>query len=145
MTLLRFNPARGFESISRRMGEFMNELDKGISFEMGGFTPRADITEDELNIFFHLELPGMCKECVKISVNEDRILTIKGEKKRVELSEDKNYIRNERVFGEFSRSFVLPENIDYEKIAAKFENGVLELAIPKKEPEKPKEINIDIA
>ena len=53
MTLLRFNPARGFESISRRMGEFMNELDKGISFEMGGFTPRADITEDELNIFFH--------------------------------------------------------------------------------------------
>ncbi len=57
----------------------------------------------------------------------------------------KNYIRNERVFGEFSRSFVLPENIDFEKIAAKFENGVLELAIPKKEPEKPKEINIDIA
>jgi len=145
MTLLRFNPARGFESISRRMGEFMNELDKGISFEMGGFTPRADITEDELNIFFHLELPGMSKESVKISVNEDRILTIKGEKKRAELSEDKNYIRNERVFGEFSRSFVLPENIDYEKIAAKFENGVLELAIPKKEPEKPKEINIDIA
>jgi len=127
------------------MGEFMNELDKGISFEMGGFTPRADITEDELNIFFHLELPGMSKESVKISVNEDRILTIKGEKKRAELSEDKNYIRNERVFGEFSRSFVLPENIDYEKIAAKFENGVLELAIPKKEPEKPKEINIDIA
>lgn len=145
MTLLRFNPARGIESISRRMGEFMNELDKGISFEMGGFTPRADITEDEVNIFFHLEMPGMCKECVKISVNEDRILSIKGEKKRKEQSEDKNCIRSERVFGEFSRSFVLPENSDFEKINAKFENGVLELTIPKKEPEKPKEISIDIA
>ena len=144
MTLVRFEPFRGFEKLGRRMSDFMDEFEKGFSFEMGGFHPRVDITEDDKNLFVHVELPGMEKDQVKISINEEKMLTIKGEKKSEEKKEDKNYVRTERVFGSFSRSFALPEFTDIEKVDAKFENGVLELAIAKTEPPKPKEIKVEI-
>jgi len=144
MTLVKFEPYRGFEKLMRRFNEFSDEFDKGLDFEYGGFNPRVDITEDDNNLFVHAELPGMSKEQVKVSVNDDRLLTIKGEKDKTEKSEDKKYIRYERKFGSFSRSFVLPENVDIGKIDAKFENGVLELSLNKIEPPKPKEIEVSI-
>jgi HSP20 family protein len=144
MTLVRFEPFRGFEKIGKRFNEFANEFEKGISFEMGGFSPRIDITEDDNNLFVHAEIAGMGKSDVKISVNEERMLTLKGEKKKSEKKEDVNYLRNERVFGEFERSLMLPDNVDVEKIQAKYDNGILELVIPKMEPPKPKEINVEI-
>jgi len=145
MGIVRFDPFRGFEKMQRRMNEFVNELDKGINFEVGAFAPRVDITEDSQKVYVHAELPGILKEDVKVSVNEDRLLTIKGEKKVVENKEDKSIIRTERFFGNFSRTFVLPENIDIENIDAKYENGVLELVLNKVEPPKPKEVEINIA
>jgi len=111
---------------------------------MGGFSPRVDITEDDKNLFVHAEIAGMGKSDVKVSVNEDRMLTLKGEKKKSERKEDVNFLRNERVFGEFERSFMLPDNVDVEKIQAKYDSGILELVIPKMEPPKPKEINVEI-
>jgi len=126
------------------MNQFVNELDKGFSFETGGFNPRVDISEDDNSIYVHAELPGLVKEDVKISLTEDRILTIKGEKKKESVEENKNFIRTERMYGSFARSFVLPENIDIEKVDAKFNDGLLELVIQKKEPEKPKEIEIKV-
>jgi len=145
MTFVKLNPIRGFENMSRRFGEFWDDLEQGISFEMGGFSPRVDLTEDDKYLFLHAEIPGMTKEEVKISVNEERMLTIKGEKKKEQKAEGKNFVRTERVYGEFSRSFMLPDNLDFEKIGAKIENGVLELSIPKVEPPKPKDIEINIA
>jgi HSP20 family protein len=128
----------------RKMGDFSNEMEKGVNFEYGSFNPRVDITEDDSKLFIHAELPGMSKENVKVSVTEDRMFTVKGEKKTEEQKEDKSFIRTERVFGSFERSFVLPENLDLEKIEAKFEHGVLEVTFPKVEPPKPKEISIEI-
>ena len=122
----------------------MDVFEKGFSFEMGAFSPRVDITEDDNNLFVHAELPGMSKDQVKVSVNEDRLLTIQGEKKKEEKKEDKSLIRIERNFGSFTRSFSLPENVDVENISAKFENGVLELSLKKIEPPKPKEIEVKI-
>ena len=82
MTLVRFEPYRGFERLSRKFDHFMNDFEKGFSFEMGAFNPRVDITEDDNNLFVHAELPGLSKEQVKVSVNEDKLLTIQGEKKK---------------------------------------------------------------
>ncbi|MFH1051830.1 MAG: Hsp20/alpha crystallin family protein [bacterium] len=144
MTLVRLEPSRGFERLGKRFSEFANEFEKGISFEMGGFSPRIDITEDDKNLFVHAEIAGMGKSDVKVSINEERLLTLKGEKKKAERKEDVNFLRNERVFGEFERSFMLPDNVDVEKIHAKYDNGILELVIPKMEPPKPKEINVEI-
>jgi len=145
MTLVKFDPFRGFESFNRRMNKFVNEFEKGFVFETGGFAPRVDIIEDDKKIFVAVELPGVAKEDVKISINEDRVMTISGEKKPDEMKEGVSQIKIERGYGKFQRAFVLPENIDESGVNAKFENGVLEVSVAKKEPEKPKEIEVSIA
>lgn len=143
MTLLRFDPFRSFESSTRKMMNLFDELNRGITFEAGNFKPRVDITEDSANIYLVAEMPGVSKESLKVSVNEDNELILKGTKTRSD-SENQTYHRNERFFGDFERTFVLPDNLATDKISAKFENGVLELSIPKVEPEKPKEVNVEI-
>jgi HSP20 family protein len=107
------------------------------------YVPRVDISEDTNNIYVHAELPGMSKEDVKITLSEG-ILTLRGEKKHEEKKEDKNYYRIERRYGSFARQFTLPENVKDEDVHANFNNGVLEITIPKSEPVKPKEREVPI-
>jgi len=149
MALIRFDPIRGFETIARKMGDIAGEFEKGFSFEYGSYSPRVDISEDEKNLFFNVELPGVKKEDVKLSIDKDNVLSIKGDKKRDEKFKDeiKEFccIRVERSFGEFNRSFKLPENINRDSISAKFDNGVLSISLEKIEPEKPKEVEIAIS
>jgi len=146
MSVIRFDPLRGFESLSKRMSNLVDEFEKGFSFEYGGFAPRVDIAEDEKSVILHAELPGIRKEDVKVSINDEKVLTIKGSKKRVEAEGEsqKNFIRLERSYGEFTRSFVLPENINTDSINAKYDSGVLEITLQKKEPSKPKEVEVQI-
>lgn len=147
MAVLRFDPVRSFESLAKKMGDIVNEFDKGVSVEFGSFAPRVDILEDEKKLYLYAELPGINKDDVKVTINDENILLIKGEKRRVynEKENGKNQIRSERNFGEFSRSFMLTDNINIESIQAQFENGVLSIILDKKEPEKPKEHNIPIS
>ncbi len=145
MPLFRIDPVRGFELLARRFNEMTEEAQKGITFETGGFNPRVDIIEDAKNIYVQAELPGMKKEDVSLLVNEERVLTLKGMKAKVADTDGKAQIRSERNYGEFSRNFSLPENVDLDKIAASYEYGILEVTLPKKEPEKPKEVEVKIA
>jgi HSP20 family protein len=94
------------------------------------FNPKFDISEDKNKLYFEVEVPGISKNEIKISM-QDNVLTVSGEKKRSEEVKEKNYFRNERTYGSFKRSFTLPSDIDVEKTEAKFENGVLLIAIPK--------------
>ncbi len=142
MTLVRLEPFRRFENLGKRINDFANDFEKGISLEVGSFSPKTDICDNEKNIFISAELPGMAKEDIKISVTEDRILSIKGNKHKN--NNDKTFLRNERNYGEFERTFVLSGDVDIEHIDAKFDNGVLELVMNKIEPPEPKEINVDI-
>lgn len=144
MTLLRFDPARSFETIARKMSDFTSEVEKGISFEFGSFSPRIDITENDKSLFVIAEIPGVKKQDVHLTVNDENILIIKGTNKAYDKNIEKKFVKVERGFGDFSRSFMLPDNIDKESISAKFENGVLTVTLAKKEPEAPKEIKIDI-
>lgn len=145
MGILRFDPVRSFEGISRRMSDLASEFEKGFSVEYGGFSPRVDINEDEKSLYFWVELAGVQKEDVKLTINEENVILIKGFKKRDESYESKSSIRSERNFGEFTRSFMLPDNINSDSIQARFENGVLMIKLDKKEPEKPKEVEISIS
>jgi len=148
MSVLRFDPARSFEGFARKMNNVFSEFDKGFSIEYGGFAPRADISEDENNVYFDFEIAGLKKEDVKITINEENILTIKGEKKREtgndDKTEDKCLIRCERTFGQFTRSFMLPDNVKKDSVAAKYENGVLTLTLEKAQPTMPKEFEVPI-
>lgn len=143
MTFVRVNPWKSFEKATNKMNQIANEIEKGFAIETGGFNPRVDLIEDEQKYYIVVELPGVIKEDVKISVNEENILTIKGEKKSLN-NQNSSYLRTERLFGTFARNFALPENLDCEKISAKYNNGILEVSLPKVEPPLPKEIEINI-
>lgn len=146
MAIVSFDPFRGFESLARRMNEFLDEFEKGFSINTAEFSPRVDISENEKNIYVSVEVPGVSKDDIKVTVNSDNLLVIKGEKKREFKTEDKkrNYIRVERSYGLFQRSFMLPVNVNKDNIKAKFENGVLNITLEKVEPEQPKQIEISI-
>ena len=105
--------------------------------------PDVDVYEHEGSYMLKADLPGMKKEDINIDVN-DGVLTINGEKKLEEKTENDNYVRVERSYGSFSRSFTLTDNVDTENIQAAYKDGVLEITLAKKEEAKPKEINIEV-
>ena len=108
------------------------------------FMPRVDISRDDQNIYLEMELSGLTREDIKISVTDERQLIIKGEKKSQFEDKEITRVKLERHYGTFERSFQLPPFANAEKIDAKFENGLLTLTIARIEPEKPKEVNVDI-
>lgn len=144
MGYYRFNPASGLESVINQIRSAADEINKGVNIETSAFKPRIDITENTDSFSIFVEIPGIDKSQVKISVNEDKVLNIKGTKSK-DTEENRTMHLSERKFGEFSRSLQLPEDADVEKITAKYSNGVLELTILKKEPEQPKVIEVSIS
>jgi len=97
---------------------------------------KVDISEDENAIFIEADMPGIKKEDVKVSM-EDDVLCISAERNQSEEEKKKGYHRIERSWGSLSRSFTVGENVDAEKIEASYDNGVLKIVVPKIEP-KPK-------
>ena len=96
------------------------------------FLPKVDIIETEKTYELHVAAPGLTREDFNIELN-DNFLTVSGERKFSNEKNEKNYHSIETQYGSFSRSFSLPENVDSVKINAKYNNGILELIIPKDE------------
>jgi HSP20 family protein len=130
MTLVRFEPMKEFESITDQIQKYFDDLPLMFSGRHDGFSPRIDISEDEKHIYVEAEIPGVKKDDLKLTL-EDNILTIEGEKKVEEEKKDKNFFRNERVFGSFKRAFTLPVEVNPDKIDAKFDNGLLHVTFDK--------------
>ena len=107
-----------------------------------GFTPAVDVHESGEFYLVSVDLPGVPQKDVNISIANGR-LSVSGERKQEERKEDKMFKRFERSYGRFERSFQLPQDIDENKIQARYENGVLEIMIPKSEVAKPRSIHID--
>jgi HSP20 family protein len=97
---------------------------------------KVDISEDDQAIHIEADLPGVKKEDVKVSMDDD-VLNISAERSQSEEEKKKGYHRIERSWGSLSRSFSIGENVDAEKIEASYDNGVLKILLPKVEP-KPK-------
>ena len=109
----------------------------------GVWTPPVDIYETTEDLVIKAELPGLSTEDVNVRV-EDNVLTLKGERKRKEGVGRENYHLIERSYGRFRRSFVLPNNVDQQKVQAQFKDGILFIAIPKLKRIRPKKIAIEI-
>ncbi len=136
MTLIKFEPLRELENVHDRIQRYFDEFSNfGFSFSEN-FNPRIDISEDEKTYNVIAEIPGVKKDNIKITL-QDNILTIEGEKKKEEEKSEKNYYRSERIYGSFKRSFTLPSQVDSEKVNAKYEDGTLRIVLNKLEP-KPK-------
>lgn len=115
--------------------------EKSLSDELNSFIPAVELTETDKSYVVGVDLPGIKKEEIKIEMFENT-LNISGERKREKHFEDKKAQRIERSYGSFRRSFSLPKNADAEKVEAKYENGVLELVIPKIQPTPAKKIEV---
>jgi HSP20 family protein len=131
MSTIRYN-ANDFvpTSFSTLIDKFFNE---SVARSGGStFVPRVDVAEKETSFELHIAAPGMNKEDFKIEVNEN-YLTVSGERKLTNEKKEKNFHSIETQYGTFSRSFSLPENVDASKINASYNNGILELTLPKDE------------
>jgi len=130
----------------RRLGDEIEECverflgDEVFSLSGRGF--RTDIRETENEYIIEAELPGFDKDNIEIELHDNR-LTISAQKDEIKEEEEENYIRRERRSGSFKRSFYM-DNIDPDKVDAKYENGILKITLGKKEPGKGKKRKIDI-
>lgn len=135
MSIVRYNgPVNDFfpTNFSSLIDRFFNESVARSGGSQYSFVPRVDIHESEKAFEIHVAVPGVNKEDFKIDLN-DNYLTISGERKLTREKKDGNYHSIETQYGTFSRSFTLPENVDASKISAKYNNGILELNVPKDE------------
>lgn len=107
----------------------------------GDWTPPVDIYETREDLVIKVELPGLSTDDVSVRV-KDTVLTLKGERKREEIG-GQSYHLVERCYGNFQRSFLLPQNVDREKVHAKFKDGVLFVVIPKFKKIRPTKIAIE--
>lgn len=139
--------------IKYRPGRLMSILDDSWESMFDSFfddlpiikktVPTVDIKEDENGYSMEVELPGMTEKDIEVKV-EGNLLTLSSKKNEEKEEKKKDYVLKERRSYSFSRSFVLPENVDAEKISAEFKNGLLALTVPKPEEAKPKLLEIKV-
>jgi HSP20 family protein len=138
MTLVKFRPAIAKDYFRDTVipSQMMSVIDSmfnntAAKFERNVFfTPRADVIEKAASFEIHIALPGLTKEEIAIEVNGDQ-LHVKGERKVVETKEGEHLHISENYYGKFSRTFNLPENVNTEAVEAVFNNGILNITLPK--------------
>jgi HSP20 family protein len=143
MALVRWDPFRELTALQTEVNRLFSRAGGSDVTERQSWTPSVDVIESEGDIKLKAELAGMDPADISIEV-QDNVLTVSGERRfQEEVKEDK-YYRIERRYGSFSRSIALPQTADEAKIQAKYENGVLEVTVPKAEVAKPKKIAVAI-
>ena len=147
MSIIRWEPLRELSSLQNEMNRLFNTVvDTPAAAGAGSlrrWMPAMDLHEGDDAFVLRADLPGMREEDVSIEF-EDNVLTVSGERRAEEEERKEGYHRVERAFGAFSRTLTLPKGIDPESISAGFDNGVLEVHIPKPEQSKPRKISIGV-
>jgi len=108
-----------------------------------GWTPALDMYEDAENVYVRVEVPGMKKEEIEVSLH-DGSLSVSGERKGEVLEKDTEVYRAERFFGRFQRTVTLPSAVAADKIKAQYADGILTVTLPKAEEAKPKRIDVNV-
>jgi HSP20 family protein len=143
MALVRWDPIRELDSLQGDMNRLFDRFFEG---RVGNGTsrrwiPAMDLVETDDHLVLRGDLPGVTEDDVDIEI-KDNVLTISGERKAEHDERGEGYHRVERSFGSFSRSLTLPQGIEPDRVEAKFENGVLEVQIPKPAEAKPTRVQI---
>lgn len=139
---------QSISNLRREMDHIFNELIpfnwrfEEPEFELSTWSPTTDITETDDEYIIESDLPGMSKNDIEINV-QGNILLIEGEREKETKEEFNRYLRRERSFGTFKRSFTLPQNVVEDKVKASFKDGVLTVHVPKAEKSKRKTVKID--
>jgi HSP20 family protein len=148
MAMVRWEPFRDLLSLQERMNRMFDESYRGGRGEEdwglgGSWAPAVDIFEREGNIVLKAELPGIDPKDVQINV-ENNVLTLRGERKVDSDVKRESYHRVERSYGAFTRSFHLPNTVDVNNIKADYRDGILSVALPKREETRPRQIAISV-
>jgi HSP20 family protein len=141
MALVRWEPMRELNALQGEMNRLFNSFFDEGNGERRRWAPAVDLLEREDSLVLKADLPGLTEDDVQIEVR-DNVLTIAGERKAEHEESQGGYYRVERSFGRFSRTLQLPQGVDAYNISANFENGVLEVTIPKPAERKPRRIEI---
>ena len=144
--LTPWRPMRELEEMERRFEDifgrsFLPTAWGRLPMEQRGWTPAIEVFEKEDRFLVKAELPGMKEEDIDVSAVGDT-LTIKGERKAESEVKEEDYYCCERSYGSFFRSIALPSHVDAKKIEASYEDGVLEVSLPKIPEVKPKKISV---
>ncbi|HEX3510373.1 MAG TPA: Hsp20/alpha crystallin family protein [Solirubrobacteraceae bacterium] len=144
MAIIRWAPASEIQTVQQEMNRlFGTFFDSPTAAAARRWVPAMDLVEDGEEYVLRADLPGLTAEDVKLEVENDR-LTLSGERRSESRESNDGYQRIERRSGSFTRSVALPEGVDPESIEATFENGVLELRIPKPAEQKPQRVEIQV-
>jgi len=145
VTIVRWEPFRELSSLQTEMNRLFNAAFDTSGPGNGGaarrWAPAMDLLETDDHFVLRADLPGMTESDVNIEL-EDNVLTVSGERKAEHEEKREGFYRVERAFGRFSRSLTLPKGVDADAVTAGFENGVLEVRVPKPEQRKPRRIEI---
>ena len=145
MAIVRWDPIREMDSLqsdmNRLFDRFFDTGGNGRSGSVRRWIPAMDLVESEEHLVLRADLPGIQEEDVEIEI-KDGVLTISGERKAEHEEKGEGFHRVERAFGRFSRSLTLPDGVDADAVAASFDNGVLEVKVPKPEETKPTRVQI---
>ena len=148
--LIRKDPAFELTSLHDRVNQLFRQAFSGLeglgleqSITSPTFLPPVDILEDDHNIKLKAEIPGVKVEDLAVTL-ENNVITITGERKFKDEEEEDNFHRIERRYGKFTRSFTLPAGVDSANVNAMFEDGVLNVTLPKRDEFKPKQITIGV-
>ena len=131
----------GREPFVQFMENFFNGEDASEQVSTRAWSPAVDIRETEESYLVHAELPGLSKDDIEITL-EDNILKLTGERRFEKDVKEEEYHRVERRYGTFTRAFSLPSRVDSTSVQAKFDNGVLTITVPKMEEARPRKIDI---
>jgi len=137
-----FNPRRDLRNLRREFNRFVDGFFGNDAVWEGDFwRPAIDMVETGEAYIIAAELPGMKKEDIKINIQENS-LTLSGEKKP--FRDEKNHLRSECCYGPFKRSVIIPGETNRDKVTAKYESGILQITLPKKEESQAKGIKIEV-
>ena len=143
MPILRWDPFREIVQMRDEIGRWFGDITEREKGERKSamWAPDVDIKETEKEVIVRADLPGIKMEDIDVSVDENQ-LVIKGERKIEKEEKEKDYIRVERSYGSFYRSFDVGVPIKAEEVKASYADGVLEITIPKAEVKQPKKVEV---
>ncbi len=140
-TLVRWEPFRELASFQNELSRWMNSLFDSPGRATQSWVPALDVWETDNEVVYAFDLPGIPEDKISVEVKDD-ILTVTAQRERTEELKDEHFYRFERRYGTFARAVGLPQGVDENRISARYENGVLEVRVPKPEEQRPKTIPI---
>ena len=126
-----------------RLSSLQDELDRLFESPMTGWAPALDVHEDADKFSIRVELPGLKREDIGVSL-QDGALVISGERKSEKVEEGVEIHRQERFYGKFQRALTLPAPVAADKVKAQYKDGILTVTLPKSEEAKPKQIDVSV-